>query len=118
MDDLTSHPLTITITIPRSWSVMRLCKALRAVGLVLSYTGRDAYHLSEIPDATMRNLQGLIDEYESARLAVAALADALISATRFETPGIRRALVEAETAMADLSIELMDALNAQLEEAA
>lgn len=64
------------------------------------------------------NLQGLIDEYESARIAVAALADALVRATRFDAPGIRRALFEAETALADVSIELMDALNAQLQEAA
>lgn len=64
------------------------------------------------------NLQGLIDEYESARIAVAALADALISATRFEAPGIRRALVEAETALVNLSIELLNAVEIQLQEAA
>jgi hypothetical protein len=64
------------------------------------------------------NIQGLIDEYESARLAVAALADALMTAGRFERPGIQRALFEAETALVNLSIELMNALDAQLQEAA
>lgn len=64
------------------------------------------------------NLQGLIDEYESARIAVAALADTMINAGRFEKPGIQRALFEAETALVNVSIELTSAIDAQLREAA
>lgn len=64
------------------------------------------------------NLQGLIDEYESARIAVAALADALTRATGFDAPTIRRALFEAENALADLSIEIMNAIESELQEAA
>lgn len=64
------------------------------------------------------NIQGLMDEYESARIAVAALADALIHAGRFEKPGIQRALFEAETALVNLSIELLNAVEMQIQEAA
>lgn len=68
------------------------------------------------------NIPGLIDEYESARIAVAALAEALGRAIRiddrFAVPGLRIALDEADTALANLSIELMDAIESRLQEAA
>lgn len=68
------------------------------------------------------NIQGLMDEYESARIAVAALAEALERAgrfnDRFSAPGIRMALAEAETALIDLSIELINAIDEQFQETA
>ena len=63
-------------------------------------------------------IQGLQDEWESASLAVAALADAEKKATRFERLGIRQALVEAAQARLSLSFELMDAIEADLRNAA
>lgn len=63
-------------------------------------------------------IQGLQDEWASASLAIAALADALKRATVFEKPVIRRALMEAAQARLHLSFELMDAIEADLKEAA
>ena len=39
--------------------------------------------------------QGIYDEYQSASIAIDALSDALHRATRFDKPGIRRALMDA-----------------------
>lgn len=42
--------LTIHLTLPRALSLSRLCKALRAIGLVMSYNGNNHYTLSEMPE--------------------------------------------------------------------
>lgn len=39
--------MTITLTLPRSLSLHRLCQALRAIGLIMSYAGSDHYTLTE-----------------------------------------------------------------------
>lgn len=42
--------LTIHLTLPSALSLSRLCKALRAIGLIMSYDGNDCYTLSEMPE--------------------------------------------------------------------
>lgn len=42
-----SESLTIQITLPRAFNLMRFCHALRAIGLVMSYSGDNRYTLSE-----------------------------------------------------------------------
>ena len=66
----------------------------------------------------MNTLQGIQDEWESACLAVAALAEAEKNATRFDRPGIRKALIEAASARLNLSLELLDAIDADMRAAA
>ena len=63
-------------------------------------------------------IQGLQDELVSARQNLAKLADAEKNATRFEKPGIRLALIEAAQSTIHLSFELMDAIEADLRNAA
>jgi hypothetical protein len=52
-------------------------------------------------------LQGLIDEFESAQIAVAALIDAESRATAFDRPGIQRALAEALHARYHIGMKIM-----------
>lgn len=54
-------------------------------------------------------MQGLLDEFESATIAVAALTDALEHATPFERPALHRSLREATAAKFDLALELLTA---------
>jgi hypothetical protein len=42
--------ITLTLTLPGSLSLIRLCRMLRAAGLRLSYGGDGAYHVSERAD--------------------------------------------------------------------
>ena len=53
-------------------------------------------------------LQGLIDEFESAQIAVAALIDAESRATVFDQPGIQRALAEAIQARYYIGMKLVE----------
>lgn len=39
--------ITITLTMPPSLTLHRLCKALLTIGLRLSYSGDGVYHLTE-----------------------------------------------------------------------
>lgn len=64
-----------------------------------------------------RNLQGLFDEFCSAGIAIAALRDALALATRFERAGIERALREALRTYRRIGFELMDAMEAEIDDA-
>lgn len=59
-------------------------------------------------------LDGLWDEFQSAHLAVIALAEALERATRFERKGIRRALREAVDARERLAFDLIEAVEADI----
>ena len=52
-------------------------------------------------------LQGLIDEFESAQIAVAALIDAEALATVFDRPGIQKALAEALQARYHIGMKIM-----------
>lgn len=45
-----SDRITIQITLPRALSLARLCQALRAIGLVMSYDGNDHYILTEVTE--------------------------------------------------------------------
>ena len=58
------------------------------------------------------------DTWESANIAVAALVDAEKRATRFEKPSIRAALYDAVQSRLHASFELMDAIEADLRNAA
>ena len=58
------------------------------------------------------------DTWESASIAVAALVDAEKRATRFEKPGIRKALFDAVQSRLHASFELMDAIEDDIRSAA
>ena len=53
----------------------------------------------------MKNLQGILDEYQSADIGVRRLILAERNATRFDRPGIRRALNEMINARTNLALE-------------
>jgi hypothetical protein len=46
------NTLTISITLPRAISLNRLCKALRSIGLIMSYDGANHYTLTETDEST------------------------------------------------------------------
>ena len=43
----TERRITVTLRLPRALSLLRLCRALRGIGLVLHYAGDGTYHLEE-----------------------------------------------------------------------
>jgi hypothetical protein len=66
----------------------------------------------------MKNLRGILEEYQSADGSVRRLILAERNATRFDRPGIRRALNEMINARTQLALELLDGMDAAIQEAA